>query len=105
LNAVYDLITEFTPPPRQLSYIYQILISFNTGSFVNISENRKHFNDALKDELGLSLYIDVLGFFDAFFVKVPNLISIADAVFSTCKEGKNPLYNEKKGAGVTSLKM
>jgi hypothetical protein len=84
VNAVYDLVTEPTPPPRQLPYPYQTPISFNTGSFVNTSENRKHFNDALKEKLDSSFYIDVSGFFDAFLGKVPNLTSVADAVFSKC---------------------
>jgi len=95
-GTVYDLVTESTPPPRQLPYPYQTPISFNTGSFVNTSENRKHFDDALKEELDSSLYIDVPGFFDAFFGEVPNLTSVADAVFSKCQEGKDSLYNEEE---------
>jgi hypothetical protein len=66
----YELATESTPPPRQLPYPYQTPISFNTGSFVNTSENRKHFDGALRDELDSSLYIDVPDFFDAFFGEV-----------------------------------
>jgi hypothetical protein len=84
VNAVYDLVTEPTPPPRQLPYPYQTPISFNTGSFVNTSENRKHFDDALKEELDSSLYIDVPGFFDAFFGEVPNLTSVS----ANAKKGK-----------------
>jgi hypothetical protein len=97
LDALYDLITESTPPPRQLPYPHQTPISFNTGSFVNTSENRKHFDGALRDELNSSLYIDVPGFFDAFFGDVANLTSVADAVFRKCQGGKDPLYTEESG--------
>jgi hypothetical protein len=96
-SALYDLITESTPPPRQLPYPHQTPISFNTGSFVNTSENRKHFNGALRDELDSSLYINVPGFFDAFFDNVANLTSVADAVFRKCQGGKDPLYTEEGG--------
>jgi hypothetical protein len=81
LNTMSDLITDSTPPPRQLPYPYQIPISFNTGSFVNTSENKKHFNDALKNELDSSFYINIPGFFDTFFGNIANLTSVTDAVF------------------------
>ncbi len=97
LNAVSDLVAESTPAPRQLPYPHQTPISFNTGSFVNTSENRKYFDDALKDELGSSLFIDVPDFFDAFFGEVANLTSVADAVFRKCQGGKDPLYTEEGG--------
>jgi hypothetical protein len=97
LNTLYDFITESTLPPRQLLYPHQTSISFNTGSFVNTSENRKHFNNALKDEFGSSLYIDIPDFFGVFFVEVANLTSVADAVFRKCQRGKDPLYNVEGG--------
>jgi hypothetical protein len=97
LNAVSDLVTESTPPPRELPYPHQTPISFNTGSFVNTSENRKHFDGALRDELDSSLFIDVPGFFDAFFEDAPNLTPVAEAVFRKCQGGKDPLYNEEGG--------
>jgi Fungal protein kinase len=97
-RTVSKLITESTPPPRQLPYPYQTPISFNTSSFVNTSENRKQFDGALKEELESSLYIDVPGFFDAFFGDVASLTSVADIVFKKCKGGKDPLYSEE-GAG------
>jgi hypothetical protein len=93
----YELATESTSPPRQLPYPHQTPISFNTGSFVNTSENRKHFNDALKDKLGSSLYIDVPSFFEVFFREVTDLTSMTDAVFNKYQGGKDPLYNEEKG--------
>lgn len=93
----YDLATEPTPPPCQLPYPFQTPISFNTSGFFNTSGNRKLFDSALKDELNSSLYIDVPGFFDAFFGDVANLTSVADAVFRKCQAGKDPLYTEEGG--------
>ena len=83
-SIVYDLVTELIPPSRQLPYPYQIPISFNTSSLVNMFENRKYLDNALKDELGSSLYIDVPGLFDAFFGKVTNLEPTAEVVFKKC---------------------
>jgi hypothetical protein len=97
LNAMSDLITDSTPPPRQLPCPHQTPIFFNTGSFVNTSENRKHFDGALRDKLDSSLYIDVPGFFDAFFGDVANLTSVADVIFRKCQERKDPLYTEEGG--------
>ncbi|KAI9777873.1 MAG: hypothetical protein M1839_008550 [Geoglossum umbratile] len=98
-SAVCSLVTESTPPPRQRPYPDRTPISFNTGSFANTSEYRKQFNGALKDELDSSLYIDIPGFFDAFFGEVTNLESVTEAVFRKCQEGENPLYKEGKGGG------
>ncbi|KAI9765136.1 MAG: hypothetical protein M1839_005614, partial [Geoglossum umbratile] len=98
-GAVYDLITESTPPPRPLLYLDRTPIIFNTSTSFNTSEHRKYFDNALKDELDSSLYIDILGFFDAFFGEVTNLESVTEAVFRKCQEGENPLYKEGKGGG------
>jgi hypothetical protein len=98
-NTLYDILIISTPPPRQLPYPYQTPISFNTSSFVNTSENRKQFDDALKDELDSSLYIDVPDFFDAFFSKVTNLEPVAEVVFRKCQVGKDPLYRTGEVAG------
>ena len=96
-GAVYHLVTESTPRPRQLPYLNRTPISFNTGSLANTSEYRKHFDGALKDELDSSLYIDIPGFFDAFFSELTSLESVA--VFRKCKEGENPLYKDREGGG------
>jgi hypothetical protein len=97
LQTIYRLITESISPPRQLSYLYQIPISFNTGSFVNTSENRKHFDGALREKFDSSLYIDIPDFFDTFFDKVANLTSVTDIIFRKCQEGTGPLYNKEEG--------
>jgi Fungal protein kinase len=98
-DAVYDLvtITESTPPPRPLPYLNRTPISFNTGSLANTSEYRKYFDSALKDELDSSLYVDVPGFFDAFFGGVTGLQSLAEVVFKKCQEGEDPLYKAEGG--------
>ncbi|KAI9854205.1 MAG: hypothetical protein M1813_001337 [Trichoglossum hirsutum] len=80
-GGVYSLVTESTPPPRPLPYLDRTPISFNTGSLANTSEYRKYFDDALKDELDSSLYIDISSLFDTFF------------------EGENPLYKGGEGGG------
>ncbi|KAI9775934.1 MAG: hypothetical protein M1839_000723 [Geoglossum umbratile] len=98
-DAVYDLvtITQSTPPPRPLPYLNRTPISFNTGSLANTSEYRKYFDGALKDELDSSLYVDVPGFFDAFFSGVTVLQSLAEVVFKKCQEGEDSLYKAEGG--------
>ncbi|KAI9777385.1 MAG: hypothetical protein M1839_008898 [Geoglossum umbratile] len=98
-GAVYGLITDTTPPPRPLQYLDRTPITFNISTCFNTSEHRKYFDNALKDELDSSLYIDIPGFFDAFFGEVTNLESVAEEVFRKCQEGGNPLYKEGKGGG------
>jgi hypothetical protein len=90
-NAVYDAVTESTPPPRATSSFQQTPLSINTGSFANSTEHRKHVDDVLKEELG-HLYVDIPGFFKAFFGDVLGLRPAAQAVFDKCKEGDNPLF-------------
>jgi hypothetical protein len=60
-NAVYDAVTESTPPPRATSSFQQTPLSINTG---------------------------IPGFFDASFGDVPGLRPAAQAVFDKCKEGE-----------------
>lgn len=59
LGYVRDLVVESIPPPRPLPNLDQTPHSFNTSSFVNTSEYRKHVNNVLKVELGLDLHIGV----------------------------------------------
>ncbi|KAI9767325.1 MAG: hypothetical protein M1840_005734 [Geoglossum simile] len=65
----------------------------------NTSEYRKYFDGALKDELDSSLYVDVPGFFDAFFIEITGLQSLAEVAFKKCQEGKDPLYKAEGGWG------
>jgi hypothetical protein len=92
---VCNILHHFSP--RQLFYHPRTPIFLNTGSFVNKSDKRKYFDDALKDEPGSSLYIDIPDFFDTFFGEVANLTTITDAVFRKCQRRKDPLYNKEDG--------
>ncbi|KAI9761206.1 MAG: hypothetical protein M1840_002006 [Geoglossum simile] len=96
-DAVYDLVTKSTPPPCPLPYPNRTPILFNTGSLANTYEYRKHFDGAMKDELNLSLYIDIPNFFDTFFGGLINLELVAGAVFKKCQEDENPLYKKEEG--------
>jgi hypothetical protein len=57
-DAVYDAVTESTPPPRPLSSFQQTPWLHNTGSFANSTEHRKYVDGVLKEELG-PLYVGV----------------------------------------------
>jgi hypothetical protein len=96
-NTVEDLVTQSTPPPRQLPNLDQTPRLQTTSSFVNSSEYRKHADDVLKDELGSSLHIGVPGFYEAFFGDITGLEAAAAAVFTKCRKGNNTLYNEERG--------
>ncbi|KAI1508044.1 hypothetical protein KJE20_03562 [Pyrenophora tritici-repentis] len=95
-DAVYNAITESTPPPRPTSSFQQTPLSINTGSFANSTEHRNHVDDVLKEELG-HLYVGIPGFFDAFFGDVPGLRPAAQAVFDKCQGGDSPLYRLASG--------
>ncbi|KAE8849627.1 hypothetical protein PTNB73_01362 [Pyrenophora teres f. teres] len=95
-DAVYNAVTESTPPPRPTSSFQQTPLSINTGSFANSTEHRKHVDDVLKEELG-HIYVGIPGFFDAVFGDVPGLRPAAQAVFDKCKEGDSPLYRLASG--------
>ncbi|RYO97370.1 hypothetical protein DL765_011214 [Monosporascus sp. GIB2] len=52
-DAVYDAVTESTPPPWPIaSSLQQTPWLRNISSFANSSEHRGYMNDALKEELG-----------------------------------------------------
>ncbi|CAE7219779.1 hypothetical protein PTTW11_11218 [Pyrenophora teres f. teres] len=90
-DAVYNAVTESTPPPRPTLSFQQTPLSINTGSFVNSTEHRKHVDDVLKAELG-HLYVGIPSFFEAFFGDVAGLRPAAQAVFDKCQGGDSPLY-------------
>lgn len=96
-NAVYDLVTHSTPPPRPLPNLDQTPISFNTGSFVNSSEYRKQVDEELKFELGSSLHTDLQDFYKTFFGQVSGLEAAAASVFAKCQKGNDPIYNKELG--------
>ena len=102
-NAVFDLVTtvsHITPPPSQASFtssFQQTPWSFNTGGFEDTSEHRKQIDDMLKQELLLSLRIDIPDFIDAVFDCIPRLDELTETVFELCVEGDTPLYKEGSG--------
>ncbi|OJD21394.1 hypothetical protein ACJ73_07263 [Blastomyces percursus] len=95
-DKVYAAVTESTPPPRPLPSFQQTPWLRNTSSLANSSEHRKHVDGVLKEELG-DMYIDIPGFYDAFFGNIRELQTKAQAVFERCKEGEDPLYREGTG--------
>ena len=96
-NNATIAVTESTPPPRALPYLDQTPYSFNTSSFVNTSEYRKHVDGVLKVELGSDLCIGVPRFYEAFFEEIVGLETAAAAVFIKCQKGNDPLYSEELG--------
>ncbi|KAK2812935.1 hypothetical protein FQN50_000956 [Emmonsiellopsis sp. PD_5] len=98
-NAVLSLIADAsraTPPPRSIASLQQTPWVFNTSSFVNSTEYRKHIDTRLREELG-ALHADISGFLEAYFGNISQLDSTARAVLDKCEEGDSPLYNEEKG--------
>ena len=59
----------------------------------------KYVGDALKGELGSSLYIDVPSFFNTFFSAVKNLEQVAEAVFKKYQVGEDPVYKKGEASG------
>ncbi|KAF1936442.1 hypothetical protein EJ02DRAFT_506533 [Clathrospora elynae] len=95
-DAVYNAVTESTPPPRPTLSVQQIPLSINTGNFANLAEHCKYVDGVLKEELG-HLHVSIPGFFEAFFGDVPGLGPVAQAVFDKCQEGDSPLYRLASG--------
>ncbi len=96
LNALYNLVTESTPPPRPLPFLFQTPHLQNTSSLVNSSEHMKYMDQALKEELGY-MQVEIPGFYEAFFGVIEGLETASATIFNKCKEGNNPLYREEVG--------
>jgi Fungal protein kinase len=96
-NKVSIAVIDSTPLPCALPNLDQTPFSFNTSSFVNTSEYRKHVDDVLKVELGSDLYIGVPRFYEAFFGEIEGLETAAAAIFMKCQKGVDPLYSEELG--------
>ncbi|KAI1086053.1 hypothetical protein F5B19DRAFT_200600 [Rostrohypoxylon terebratum] len=93
---VYHAVTESTPPPRPIaSHLKQTPLSRNMGSLVNSSERRIDTDDVLKEDLG-PMYVDIPGFYEAFFGKIPGLEMASKAIFKMCCDGSgsDPLFRE-----------
>ncbi|XXH02048.1 hypothetical protein Hte_008413 [Hypoxylon texense] len=94
---VYHALTESTPPSRPIaSHLKQTPLSRNMGSLVNSSERRIDTDDVLKEDLG-PMYVDIPGFYKAFFGRIPDLERASEAIFKMCREGSDPLFREREG--------
>lgn len=89
---VYCAVTEHTPPLWSLPFLGQTPFLHNTSSIVNSSEQRKHVDDVLKEELG-TLFVGVPDLYKTFFGDIERLEEAAIAVFQRCKEGEAPIYS------------
>jgi hypothetical protein len=100
-NAAFSLIARPTTPHQSnlpcTTSFQQTPWTFNTGSFADTSDLRRHVDPILKAEVEDNLTIDHPEFFDTFFGHIPRLLEMATAVFQLCKDSEPPLYNE--GAG------
>lgn len=89
-----------TPPPSGLSFpssFQQTPWSFNSGGFVDTSEQRTQVNDALKEELLPSLRLDIPDFVHTVFGRLPQLHELAEKVFQRCQDGDAPIYTIGRG--------
>ncbi|TWU70820.1 hypothetical protein ED733_002107 [Metarhizium rileyi] len=79
-DQVCRIVAGSTPPPRPIPpSLQQTPWSQNTSSFVNSSERRQEVDRILKHELR-PLYVDVPGFYDAFFGSVRGLNTASETV-------------------------
>ncbi|KAF4211370.1 hypothetical protein CNMCM5878_002704 [Aspergillus fumigatiaffinis] len=92
-SKILAVLVESTPPPKRLPILDQTPFLHTTSSFVNSSEQRKHVDAVLKEELG-SIYIGVPGFYEAYFSGIEGLEEAGATVFRRCQEGHNPLFTE-----------
>jgi hypothetical protein len=86
-------------PPFTASF-QQTPWTFNTGSFADTSDLRRHVDPILKAEVEDNLTIDHPEFFDTFFGYIPQLLKMTIAVFQMCKDSEPPLYKEGTGWGI-----
>ncbi|GIK06015.1 hypothetical protein Aspvir_010133 [Aspergillus viridinutans] len=96
-NRIWDealaVLAESTPPPKPPPFLDQTPFLHTTSSFVNSSEQRKHIDAVLKEELGPT-YIGVQGFYEAYFGSIEGLEPSGATLFQRCQEGNNPLFTE-----------
>lgn len=100
-NNVYAAVARPTTPlqsnlPFTASF-QQTPWTFNTGSFADTSDLRRHVDPILKAEVQDNLIIDHPHFFDTFFGQVPQRLEMSTAVFQMCKDSEPSLYTEDAG--------
>lgn len=106
-SAVIDVVARTrpaqavtTPPPSGSTFsstLQQTPCSFNSGGFIDTSEQRMQINNALKEELLPSLRLDIPDFIHTVFGWLPQLHELADKVFQRCQDGDAPLFIVGKG--------
>ncbi|KAI1760953.1 hypothetical protein GGR53DRAFT_507328, partial [Hypoxylon sp. FL1150] len=79
---VYHALIESTPP-----------LSRNIDVLVYSSEHRIDTDDVLKENLG-PMYVNIPGFYKAFFGRIPDLERASEAIFKMCCEGPDPMFRE-----------
>ncbi|EQL30288.1 hypothetical protein BDFG_07209 [Blastomyces dermatitidis ATCC 26199] len=97
-TAVINLIITVlrsTPPPSA-PFDRKTPITYNMSSLVNSSEYRKDIDNVLKEDIG-PMFIDIPGFYEAFFGEVTDLENIAETVLKNCTQGDTPQYHKKDG--------
>ncbi|TGZ76577.1 hypothetical protein EX30DRAFT_375391 [Ascodesmis nigricans] len=88
-SAVYGVLTPVTPPTTPCATISSVLdtpIRFSTGSLHNTSESRSYMDEVIKNEIADHIYMGLPDFFNKFFHSVDGLQSLAEAVFTKCRQ-------------------
>ncbi|KAI9899839.1 hypothetical protein N3K66_004101 [Trichothecium roseum] len=92
-NQVYNVVTESTPPPRQIaSSLQQAPWLRNPSSFANSSEHRIYVDNMLKEEVG-AMYVGLPDFHNTYFGGVADLELAAKAFWKRCVEGDSSLFD------------
>ncbi|RVD83929.1 uncharacterized protein DFL_005701 [Arthrobotrys flagrans] len=92
-DQVYNAVTESTPPRSIPASTSQTPWVHKTSSIVNTSEHHKNIDALLKEELG-PIYVGLRNFHATYFGGVAGLETAAEAVFSECRKGSKPLFDE-----------
>ena len=87
--AVYGLVPPTTPPrtPRiTASTVPNTPHFFGSGADHNTEEGRKYMDSVIENEMKDHIYLDIPGFFAAFFDSIDGLPDLVDAVFDRCRQ-------------------
>ncbi|TGZ76650.1 hypothetical protein EX30DRAFT_375309, partial [Ascodesmis nigricans] len=99
-SVVYGLVAPVTPPTTPRATIGSVLdtpIRFSSGSVHNTSESRTYMDGVIRNEIADHIYIDLPDFFTTFFDSVDGLQSLAEAVFTKCRQSGS--YAQEGQAG------
>jgi hypothetical protein len=93
--AVYNLFSPSTPvdtsaPPFQphvpRSIVLDTPLTFRAGLVHNMDDGREYMDTLIKNEMEDHIYLDVPGFFPAFFDSVDGLQGLVDDAFARCQQ-------------------